>query len=111
MERPQFLSSLLSWLRAGYPDGVPYSDYPPLLVLLRRERLTDDEVTYVADELARAASEPPRDASISRIDAGVQITKVIDELPQDEDVRRVAAHLAAHGWPFDNRPLPPHSAT
>ena len=39
----RFLTSIVAWLRAGYPDGVPQTDYIPLLALLSR-RLTNDEV-------------------------------------------------------------------
>ena len=39
----RFLSAIVSWLRAGYPNGVPPPDYLPVLALLSR-RLTPDEV-------------------------------------------------------------------
>lgn len=35
-----FIERALNWLRAGYPGGVPDTDYQPLLALLRR-RLTE----------------------------------------------------------------------
>ena len=37
MDRPQFLDNIMSWLRAGYPNGVPGNDYLPLFALLRRQ--------------------------------------------------------------------------
>lgn len=45
---PPFLASIIEWLRAGYPEGVPEQDYVPLFALLKR-RLSDDEVDQVAD--------------------------------------------------------------
>ena len=44
------VARVVAFLRAGYPHGVPATDYVPLIALLRR-RLSDDEVV-VASELA-----------------------------------------------------------
>lgn len=99
MDRSSLLSTIRSWLRAGYPQGVPQSDYVPLLSLLRRQ-LTDDEVTQVASDLLP-------DSPVDAVDIGVEITKVTDELPRDEDVQRVRDHLAGNSWPFDDDPFPP----
>ena len=43
----RFLNTVVSWLRAGYPTGVPKNDYLPILALLSR-RLTKEEVLLVA---------------------------------------------------------------
>ena len=51
MALPAFLAKIVSWLRAGYPDGVPERDYIPVFALLGSQ-LTDDEVTLIADERA-----------------------------------------------------------
>jgi hypothetical protein len=91
----RFLSSIVNWLRAGYPEGVPPTDYFPLLALLRR-RLSDDEVKTVTKELLR------RDG-FDEIDIGVAITQRTDELPSPVDVERVRTRLAGKGWPFDVR--------
>jgi Protein of unknown function (DUF3349) len=88
-----FLSSIVSWLRAGYPEGVPPTDTFPVLALLSR-RLGHDEVVAVAQELMERGC-------FDDIDIGVAITQMTDELPSPEDVERVRARLAAHGWPFD----------
>jgi Protein of unknown function (DUF3349) len=88
-----FLSSIVSWLRAGYPEGIPPTDTFAVLALLTR-RLGNDEVKAVAEELMQRGC-------FDNIDIGVAISKVTDELPSDEDVERVRARLAAHGWPFD----------
>jgi Protein of unknown function (DUF3349) len=89
-----FLGSIVSWLRAGYPEGVPTSDYIPLIAVLSR-RLSNDEVLAVAQELVTLGELPVDD-----IDIGTVITKVTDELPRDEDVTRVRDRLSAHGWPL-----------
>ena len=41
MALPPVLSSIIGWLRAGYPEGVPDVDYIPLFALLGSQ-LTDD---------------------------------------------------------------------
>jgi hypothetical protein len=94
MALPGFLDSIVSWLRAGYPEGVPANDYIPLLAVLAR-RLSNDEVLAVARELIASGELP-----VDNIDIGTVITKVTDELPRDEDVSRVRDKLSAHGWPL-----------
>jgi hypothetical protein len=91
---PPFLSSIVGWLRAGYPDGVPENDYVPLLSLLAR-RLTSDEVAAVATELGREGAAD----SIDSVDIGTVITKITNELPRQEDVARVRSRLDSAG-PF-----------
>jgi hypothetical protein len=89
----RFLSSVVSWLRAGYPEGIPPTDTFPILALLTR-RLSNDEVVIVAHELMQRGD-------FDDIDIGVAISKLTDELPSEEDVERVRTRLAAHGWPLD----------
>ena len=89
-----WLSSVVGWLRAGYPDGVPESDYVPLMAVLAR-RLSTEEVRSVAAELTRSGELP-----IDNIDIGTVITKVTAELPREEDVSRVRSRLAGGGWPL-----------
>ncbi len=89
-----FLSSVISWLRAGYPEGVPPTDTFALLALLTR-RLSNDDVKLVAQELMQ------RD-EFDKVDIGVLISKLTDELPSDEDIERVRTRLAAKGWPLDD---------
>ena len=90
----RFLSSIVAWLRAGYPDGIPPTDYFPVLALLSR-RLSNDEVREVARDLVH------RDG-FDDVDIGVLITQMTDQLPSPEDVERVRGRLAAKGWPLDN---------
>jgi hypothetical protein len=89
-----WLASVVGWLRAGYPDGVPESDYVPLMAVLAR-RLSPDEVQTVASALTRSGDLP-----IDNIDIGTVITKITAELPREEDVSRVRARLASGGWPL-----------
>ena len=98
MPLPGFLGSIVGWLRAGYPEGIPESDYIPLLAVLSR-RLSNDEVRLVAGELIASGELP-----VDNIDIGTVITKVTDELPREEDVDRVRAKLFAHGWPLTDQP-------
>ena len=87
-------SSIMGWLRAGYPQGVPPADYVPLIALLAR-RLTSEEVQEIASELARTGDVP-----VDSVDIGTLITKVTNEMPRNEDVARVQARLAEGGWPL-----------
>ncbi len=93
MALPALLANIISWLRAGYPQGVPESDYLPLFALLAR-RLSDDEVRRVADVLVEQGDIP-----VDKADIGVMITKVTNEMPSASDVARVRARLVAAGWP------------
>ena len=113
MDRPQLLASVVRWLRTGYPNGVPSGDYIPLVAILRRQ-LTDDEVREVADTLVGGDASATTHKSpttitetpeISRIDAGVEINKVLDELPSETDLARVRSVLVGAGWPFDDGPF------
>lgn len=91
-----FLSSIVSWLRAGYPEGIPPTDTFAVLALLSR-RLTPDQVKAIAAELMQRGEVDP-------IDIGVAITHITDELPSPDDIERVRARLAAQGWPLDDVP-------
>ncbi|MFI5714471.1 DUF3349 domain-containing protein [Nocardia sp. NPDC051750] len=87
------LSAVVDWLRSGYPDGVPESDYIPLVALLRR-RLTDEEVEQIAAEVLNSPGRSP-----DRPDIRVMISKVTNEMPSDTDLQRVLSHLDPPSWP------------
>jgi Protein of unknown function (DUF3349) len=93
MPMPAFLESILRWLNAGYPEGVPATDYQPLFALLGTQ-LTDLELMQVADELAKQA-DPESAATLKKVIADVTRVK-----PTDADVARVRARLAEGGWPL-----------
>ena len=90
----RFLTSVVAWLRAGYPEGIPPTDYFPVLALLSR-RLSNDEVKVVASDLMQRGD-------FDHVDIGVMITQLTDELPSPVDVERVRERLAAKGWPLDD---------
>ena len=50
------LTSILNWLRAGYPEGVPGSDRVPLLALLQATPLTEDQVREVVSDITADGS-------------------------------------------------------
>jgi hypothetical protein len=87
------VSSVLQFLHAGYPEGVPRQDYIPLLALLRR-RLTEDEVGDVANALIASDD---TDSIAAMADAIKAITR---DDPRPEDIARVRSHLAGGGWPL-----------
>jgi hypothetical protein len=89
----RFLNSVVSWLRAGYPDGIPPTDTFAVLALLTR-RLSNDEVKAVAHEFMQRGD-------FDDVDIGVAISKLTDELPSPDDIERVQTRLAAKGWPLD----------
>jgi Protein of unknown function (DUF3349) len=102
MEMPAFLRSIIGWLRAGYPEGVPDVDYIPLFALLGSQ-LTDSEVASVADALANESDSDSAEA------IRTAIKSVTHEQPKDSDIARVRARLAAGGWPLakpDSRSWP-----
>ena len=93
MALPPVLSSIIEWLRAGYPEGVPTVDYVPLFALLASQ-LTDAEVAEIAAELENQ-SDPDSAEAIKRA-----ITTVTSGAANDADVARVRARLAGGGWPL-----------
>lgn len=95
------LAAILDWLRAGYPDGVPATDYVPLIALLRRQ-LSHAEVKQIVGILAEEGDD------ITKVDIAVAILHVTDALPSQEDLQRVAAKLARVGLPVPDelRPEP-----
>jgi hypothetical protein len=93
MALPPFLEKIVDWLRAGYPEGVPQTDYVPLFALLG-SHLSNDEVTLIAHEL-ESSSDPQSSEAIKEA-----ITAVTDTPVHTADVNRVRAHLAGAGWPL-----------
>jgi hypothetical protein len=93
MALPPVLKSVIDWLRAGYPEGVPSVDYIPLFALLG-SHLTDADINAIADELAAnsdaTSAEQIRDS----------VREAGDGQARDVDIARVRARLAAGGWPL-----------
>ena len=88
------IASVLNWLRAGYPEGVPPKDSFPLLALLRRTLSDDDYVRIVAELVA----EEKKKVRVRHIRDAIE--RFTSEEPEEDDIRQVAAQLAAGGWPL-----------
>ena len=96
---PHFLRSVIRWLQVGYPQGVPGPDQVPLLELLRSTPLTRDQINEVVQNLTHPASAGAFGVVDGNAIAG-QISEVTHHDAGPENVRRVAATLAAAGWPL-----------
>jgi Protein of unknown function (DUF3349) len=94
------LSSILNWLRAGYPEGVPGPDRVPLLALLRATPLTDDQIKEVVRNITADGSTAIADGSIDQDEIEAFVSDVTHHDAGPENVKRVAAKLAAAGWPL-----------
>jgi hypothetical protein len=94
------LHSILNWLRAGYPEGVPGPDRVPLLSLLRATPLTDDQVKEVVKNLTADAAPAAADGGFDEDEIAAFIKDVSHHDAGPENVARVAAKLAAAGWPL-----------
>ena len=94
------LTSILNWLRAGYPEGVPGPDRVPLLALLRATPLTEEQVKEVVGKITGTHSPAVTSGGIAVDEIEHFITDVTHHDAGPENVRRVAAKLAAAGWPL-----------
>ncbi|MDP7703082.1 MULTISPECIES: DUF3349 domain-containing protein [unclassified Mycobacterium] len=97
---PNFFRSVIRWLQAGYPEGVPGPDRVPLFALLRSTPLTADQLREVVDNLSAKGSPAVADGVIDGNEIAEQIAELTHRDPGPENVRRVAATLAAAGWPL-----------
>ena len=101
MTTTSLFGSILNWLRAGYPDGVPGPDRVPLLALLRTTPLTEDQVgEVIANLTADRAAGTAADAPIAVDTIAAFISDVTHHDAGPENVARVTARLAAAGWPL-----------
>jgi hypothetical protein len=92
-----FFRSVIKWLQVGYPDGVPGPDRVALLELLRSSPLSEEQITEVVDSI------DGEELSESAIDRDVIADFISDMTHYDagpENIARVAARLAAAGWPL-----------
>jgi hypothetical protein len=94
------ISRIINWLRIGYPDGVPGPDRVPLLELLRNTPLTGEQVKEVVRNITATGSEALADGQISTDEIASFISDVTNHDAGPENVQRVAAKLAAAGWPL-----------
>ena len=91
MDLSHWVSSIVAFVRAGYPTGMPATGYAPLAALLRR-RVCDDEITAITNELIMHGRRP-----ISTADVGVAITRITNAMPSQDDIARVQRRLNAIG--------------
>ena len=93
-----FFRSVIQWLQVGYPDGVPGPDRLALLELLRSSPLlSEEEITEVVDSIDE------EELSNDSVDRDVIADFISDMTHYDagpENIARVAARLAAAGWPL-----------
>jgi Protein of unknown function (DUF3349) len=97
---PHFLRSVIRWLQVGYPEGVPGPDQVPLFALLRSTPLTADQLKEVVGNLTATGSAAAADGMIDGNEIAEKISELTHHDPGPENVRRVAATLAAAGWPL-----------
>ena len=93
MALSSYVHSILNWVRAGYPEGLPPKDYLPLFALLGTQ-VTQQDLQDIADQLADS-SDPSSASELKKA-----ITDVVNVKPNDADVARVRARLAEGGWPL-----------
>lgn len=90
-----FFRSVISWLQIGYPDGVPGPDRLPLLEILRSTPLSEDEIEDAVD-----AVDDPEEEDEERDVIADFIEDMTHYSTTPEGIARVAAKLAAAGWPL-----------
>ncbi len=91
---------MIRWLDVGYPQGVPGPDQVALFALLRSTPLTQEQLEEVAHNIAAKESQPGVDGVVSKEVIAEFITKTTHHDPGKENIQRVAATLAAAGWPL-----------
>jgi hypothetical protein len=99
-ETTTFPASVLQWLRAGYPEGVPPKDRFPLVALLRKAELTDAQVHEVVLSLVSPIGGALEDGAITTDEITEYVRGLVDHEPTTDDIARVSARLAAGGWPL-----------
>ena len=94
-----YFQSVLDWLHKGYPEGIPPTDYYPLLALLSRS-LDEDEVVQ-ATWIAIKQGDP--DSPVTGEDLRAAVREVIAKEPNSNEINQVASRLALVGWPLADR--------
>ncbi len=91
----------MRWLQVGYPDGVPGPDRVPLMALLRSTPLTEEQIREVVRDITAEEGSPATvDHAIDRDEIAEFISDMTHYDAGPENVIRVAATLAAAGWPL-----------
>jgi hypothetical protein len=92
------IAKMLNWLRAGYPEGIPASDFPSVLLVLHRN-LGDVDIESIADDLA-LQSVSNDSAPVTADHIREMVREHAFQSASEEDIRRVSAELARGGWPL-----------
>ena len=90
---------MIRWLDVGYPQGVPGPDQVALLALLRSTPLTEEQLEEVVHNII-AKHRGDADGPVSKDEIAEFIGNTTHHDPGRENVIRVAATLAAAGWPL-----------
>ncbi len=93
----KFLKSVIRWLDVGYPQGVPGPDQVALFALLQTTPLTREQLEEVVHKITKKSD---GDEPINREEIAKFITETTHHDPGPENIQRVAATLAAAGWPL-----------
>lgn len=92
---------MIQWLQVGYPNGVPGPDRVPLMALLRSTPLTEDQIREVVRHITAQEGSPEAiDHPIDRDEIAEFISDMTQFDAGKENIIRVAATLAAAGWPL-----------
>lgn len=89
MDLSHWVTSIVAFVRAGYPSGMPLTGHVPLAALTRR-RLCGDDITAIARDLIARRLCP-----MGFIDIGVEITRITNQLPSPDEVARVQRRVHA----------------
>lgn len=92
------ITKILNWLKAGYPEGIPPRDFPPVLGVLHRQ-LTDEEIVAIADQLAYDSASRGGEA-VTADDIRQMVREHAFQKATPEDLQRVSGMLAVGGWPL-----------
>ncbi|MGA9676956.1 MAG: DUF3349 domain-containing protein [Mycobacterium sp.] len=95
----KFLRSVIRWLDVGYPQGVPGPDQVALFALLQSTPLTRDQIEEVVHNII-AKHRAEDGGAVSKDEISEFISKTTHTDPGRENIQRVAATLAAAGWPL-----------
>ncbi|MCV7092271.1 DUF3349 domain-containing protein [Mycobacterium interjectum] len=95
----KFLKSVIRWLDVGYPQGVPGPDQVALFALLKSTPLTQDQLEEVVHNII-SKHKAEGDGTVGRDEIEEFIAQTTHRDPGREDIIRVAATLAAAGWPL-----------
>jgi hypothetical protein len=90
---------VIRWLDVGYPQGVPGPDQVALFALLKSTPLTEDQLEEVVHDII-VKHQGEGDSAIGRDEISKFITKTTHYDPGRDNIQRVAATLAAAGWPL-----------